>query len=369
MVDRVPRPLHTLDAPKAAPLLEIDILVRLGRDHFTSPVDQTKISLAVRQAVEAVPGVRKADVCWTEAASVNTPDWISLSRVVEPINEEAARRCLVEARAAALLTIATEQIGDISGAASAAERGGEGGFADAQGYRLPSSLSASDPQQGIISQFQSGERGASSDNPSAAPKDHVLLCKLLELANPYTDPSEIADGAIRRFGSFAAVLAAPLRDLRAVPGFGIHSIAAIKLMHEAALRLAKAGVMNRPVLDNWPRLIDYLAAQLGREKIEQFRVLFLDERDRLLADEAQARGTVNHTPVYPREVVRRALELQAASVILVHNHPSGDPTPSRDDLAMTAQVGEAAEVLSIVLKDHVIVGNGRWVSFRQEGLL
>jgi DNA repair protein RadC len=137
----------------------------------------------------------------------------------------------------------------------------------------------------------------------------------------------------------------------------------------SALRLAKAEVMDRPVLNNWDRLMDYLNAVMSREKIEQFRVLFLDNRNRLLADEAQARGTVNHTPVYPREVVRRALELHATALILVHNHPSGDPTPSREDVAMTGEARDAAAVLSIVLHDHVIVGNGRWTSFRREGLL
>ncbi|MGI4977146.1 MAG: JAB domain-containing protein, partial [Janthinobacterium lividum] len=140
-------------------------------------------------------------------------------------------------------------------------------------------------------------------------------------------------------------------------------------VHASALRLARAEVMDRPVLGNWDMLMDYLNAVLARERVEQFRVLFLDNRNRLVADEAQAKGTVNHTPVYPREVVRRALELHATALILVHNHPSGDPTPSREDLGMTKQVQAAAEVLSIVLHDHVIVGNGRWLSFRQEGLL
>ncbi len=115
--------------------------------------------------------------------------------------------------------------------------------------------------------------------------------------------------------------------------------------------------------------MDYLTAALAREKTEQFRVLFLDTRNRLIADEAQARGTVNHTPVYPREVVKCALELHATALIMVHNHPSGDPTPSRDDLEMTQEVKRAASVLSVVLHDHIIIGNGKWLSFRREGLL
>ena len=129
-------------------------------------------------------------------------------------------------------------------------------------------------------------------------------------------------------------------------------------MHAAALRLARAELVDRPLLNNWDRLMDYLNAVLARERVEQFRVLFLDTRNRLLGDEAQARGTVNHTPVYPREVVKRALELQATALILVHNHPSGDPTPSREDIEMTREVKQAAGALSIVLHDHVIVGNG-----------
>ena len=133
--------------------------------------------------------------------------------------------------------------------------------------------------------------------------------------------------------------------------------------------LVRAEVQDRPVLNNWDRVLAYLTAALSRERVEQFRVLFLDNKNRLLADEAQSRGTVDHTPVYPREVVKRALELHATALILVHNHPSGDPTPSREDLGMTKQVQQAAAVLSIVLHDHVIVGNGRWLSFRQEGLL
>src|ERR1700692_2303620 len=167
----------------------------------------------------------------------------------------------------------------------------------------------------------------------------------------------------------AAAIAAPLNDLRGVEGMGEAGTAALKTVQAAALRLSRAEVINRPVLNNWERLMDYLNAVLAREQIEQFRVLFLDTRNRLLADEAQGTGTVNHTPVYPREVVKRALELQATALILVHNHPSGDPTPSRDDVEMTREVKQAAAALSIVLHDHIVIGNGRHYSFRREGLL
>jgi DNA repair protein RadC len=199
--------------------------------------------------------------------------------------------------------------------------------------------------------------------------DYEMLEMLLFFAFKRGDTKPLAKALINRFGSFAAVLAAPQQQLLDAPGLGTHSVAAIKLVQSAAVRLAKAEVMEQPVLNNWDRLMDYLTAVLAREKVEQFRVLFLDPRNRLLADEAQARGTVNHTPVYPREVVKRALELHATAIILVHNHPSGDPTPSRDDVAMTREVRDAAHILSIVLHDHVIIGNGRWLSFRREGLL
>ncbi len=199
--------------------------------------------------------------------------------------------------------------------------------------------------------------------------DYELLEMLLFFAQPRGDTKPLAKKLVGRFGSFAAVLTAPQRDLFAVPGLGKQTIAAIKLVDASAKRLARAEVMDRPVLNNWDRLLEYLHAALAREKVEQFRVLFLDNRNRLLADEAQSRGTVNHTPVYPREVVKRALELNATGLILVHNHPSGDPTPSQEDLAMTQEVKRAAQTLSITLHDHLIIGNGRWTSLRQERLL
>ena len=164
-------------------------------------------------------------------------------------------------------------------------------------------------------------------------------------------------------------IAAPNQDLLAVEGLGDAGVAALKSVHAAALRLLRAEVIDRPVLTNWLAVDGIPDRRIVRERIEQFRVLFLDNRNRLLADEAQQRGTVNHTPVYPREVAKRALELHATALILVHNHPSGDPTPSEDDIGMTQRVKAAAAALSIVLHDHIIVGNGRWLSFRKEGLL
>ena len=199
--------------------------------------------------------------------------------------------------------------------------------------------------------------------------DHELLEIVLFVALARRDTKAIARALISRFGSFANVVSATPAELRQVEDMGEAGTAAVKSIQAAALRLMRAEVREQPVLNDWPKLMDYLQAVLQRERVEQFRILFLDTRNRLLADEAQSRGTVNHTPVYPREVVKRALELHATAIILVHNHPSGDPKPSRDDVEMTKAIRAAAEVLSVVLHDHVIVGNGRWFSFRKEGLL
>lgn len=207
------------------------------------------------------------------------------------------------------------------------------------------------------------------DAGPAAILDHELLEMVLFLALPRRDTKPIARLLLARFGSFANAITAPPNALLALDGFGEAAVAALKIVQAAAVRLAKSELIDQPLLDNWDKVIAYLTTVMARDRVEQFRVLFLDTRNRLLGDEAQSRGTVNHTPVYPREVVKRALELHATAIILAHNHPSGDPTPSRDDIAMTREVQTAASALSIVLHDHVIIGNGRWLSFRKEGLL
>jgi DNA repair protein RadC len=196
-----------------------------------------------------------------------------------------------------------------------------------------------------------------------------LLELVLFLALPRRDTKPIARALLSRFGSFANAIAAPLQDLRGVEGMGEAGAAALKTVQAAALRLLRAEVQGQPILSNWNSLTAYLNAALARERVEQFHILFLDNKNRLLADEAQTRGTVNHTPVYPREVAKRALELHATALILVHNHPSGDPTPSGPDIEMTTEIQRALGVLGVVLHDHIIVGNGTWLSFRKEGLL
>ena len=152
--------------------------------------------------------------------------------------------------------------------------------------------------------------------------DHELLEMVLFLALPRRDTKAIAKALLARFRSFAGAIAAPPQDLLGIEGLGEAGVAALKTVQAAALRLARSEVINQPVLNNWDRLMEYLGSALARERIEQFRVLFLDNRNRLLADEAQARGTVNHTPVHPREVMKRALELHATALIVVHNHPT-----------------------------------------------
>ena len=203
----------------------------------------------------------------------------------------------------------------------------------------------------------------------AALADHELLEMVLFLALPRRDTKPIARALLSRFGSFANAISAPMPELRGIEGLGEAGAAALKTVQAAALRVVRAEIVDRPVLNNWDKLMDYLNAVMSRERVEQFRVLFLDVRNRLLADEAQTQGTVNHTPVYPREVVKRALELHATAIVLAHNNPSGDPAPSRQDIDMTLEVREAARVLGVRLHDHVVVGNGRWFSFAREGLL
>lgn len=199
--------------------------------------------------------------------------------------------------------------------------------------------------------------------------DHELLEMVLFAASPRKDTKPLGRALLARFGGFAEVIAAPNAELRSVPGMGDVGVGALRVVQAAALRLAERQLRDLPLLNNWERLQGYLTAALSRERTEQFRVLFLDARNRLLADEVLGAGTVNHAPVYPREVVRRAIELHATAIILVHNHPSGDPTPSRADIEMTREVAEAGRMLGITLHDHLVVARGGTASLRQMGLL
>ena len=199
--------------------------------------------------------------------------------------------------------------------------------------------------------------------------DYEMLELLLFRAIPRRDVKPLARALLEHFGDFNSVLSAPPARLRDVTGVGDAVICELKIVEAAAHRLARSRVMARSVLSSWDALLDYCQTAMAHADIEQFRVLFLDRKNVLIADEAQARGTVDHVPVYPREVVKRALELNASALILVHNHPSGDPTPSAADIDMTQQIDDAARALGLTLHDHLVIGKSRELSFRAEGLL
>ncbi len=204
---------------------------------------------------------------------------------------------------------------------------------------------------------------------AAALPDYELLELVLFRAIPRQDVKPLARRLLETFGDFNGVLSAPLPQLRRVCGVGPAVVLELKIVEAAAHRLARARVMQRQVIASWDALLDFCRTTMAHRQTEQFRVLFLDRKNVLIADEEQARGTVDHVPVYPREVAKRALELNASAVILVHNHPSGDPTPSQADIAMTQQVQGALVALSIILHDHLVIGRAREISFRAEGLL
>jgi DNA repair protein RadC len=186
--------------------------------------------------------------------------------------------------------------------------------------------------------------------------DYELLELLLFRALPRRDTKGIAKRLVARFGSFAEVVNAPEPRLKEVEGVGESVVTELKLVRAVALRMMRGELVQRPALSSWKQVIDYLTAAQSYEHREQFRILFLDKRNRLIADEVQGEGTVDHTPVYVREVVKRALELSATAIVLVHNHPSGDPTPSRADIDMTKQIVASAAPLGIAVHDHIIVG-------------
>ncbi len=199
--------------------------------------------------------------------------------------------------------------------------------------------------------------------------DYELLELTLFAAVPRRDTKPLAKALLARFGSFAEVIAAPAARLMEIKGVGESVVQQLKIVEAAAHRSAKTRVINRPALSSWTALLDYCTAAMARVTNEEFRVLFLDRKNVLIADEVENRGTVDHTPVYPREIVKRALELSASSIILVHNHPSGDPTPSRADIAMTREVAAAARSLGIAVHDHLVIGRSGHASFKSLGLL
>ena len=199
--------------------------------------------------------------------------------------------------------------------------------------------------------------------------DYELLELILCQAIPRRDMKPLAKELIETFGSFSEVIAAPHERLKKVKGLGDAAAADLKIVHAAASRLVRGEVKKREVLSSWSGVLDYCRTSMAFSEKEQFRVLFLDKRNQLIGDEVQQEGTVDHTPVYPREVVKRALELSATAVILVHNHPSGDPTPSRADIEMTRAIIEVAKPLGISVHDHLIVGKQGNASLREMKLI
>ncbi|MFV0359940.1 RadC family protein [Tropicimonas sp.] len=199
--------------------------------------------------------------------------------------------------------------------------------------------------------------------------DYELLELVLFRAIPRQDVKPLARRLMDVFGDFNRVIAASPARLEQVRGVGAAVVLELKLIEAAAQRMARSRILQREIISGWDALLDYCRTVMAHRETEQFRVLFLDRRNVLIADEQQAQGTVDHVPVYPREVVKRALELNASALILVHNHPSGDPTPSEADVAMTQAVARAAEALDLTLHDHLIVGRGSELSFRSAGYL
>ena len=202
---------------------------------------------------------------------------------------------------------------------------------------------------------------------AGALSDYELLELVLFAGIPRRDVKPLAKQLLAKFGGFADVVAAPQERLSEF--LGESAIAQLKIVEAAALRLSRTRLLGKPALSSWSALLDYCSAAMARSETEEFRVLFLDRKNVLVADEVQSEGTVDHAPVYPREIIKRALALNASALILVHNHPSGDPTPSRADIEMTREIVEAARALRIAVHDHIVIGRGGTASFKSLGLL
>lgn len=207
------------------------------------------------------------------------------------------------------------------------------------------------------------------DNGADTFPDYELLEMLLFRAIPRRDTKPIAKNLINKFGSFAQVINAPESRLKEIDGIGEAVITELKLVKASALRLMQGELAEKPVITSWASMLRYCVAAMAHEQREQFRIIFLDKRNQVIADEIQAEGTIDHTPVYVREVVRRSLEVGATAIILVHNHPSGDPTPSKADISMTKTIIEALKTIGITVHDHIIVGRDGHASLKQLQLI
>lgn len=216
-------------------------------------------------------------------------------------------------------------------------------------------------RQRLRQRFMAGGRNAVAD--------YELLELVLFRAIPRRDVKPVAKRLIARFGGFSEAISADPERLREIDGLGEAAIAELKIVEAAAQLLAKGKVIGKPALSSWQAVVDYCRTTMSHRSVEQFHVLFLDRKNQLIADEQLGRGTVDRAPVYPREVVKRALELGATAIILAHNHPSGDPEPSKADITVTNDIVKAAAPLGVTVHDHVVIGKGREVSFRELGLL
>ncbi len=199
--------------------------------------------------------------------------------------------------------------------------------------------------------------------------DYELLEMILFMTIPRKDVKPVAKNLIKHFGSFPAVFHASPEELKQIEKLSENTVASIKAVQASAMLMMKHDVINKPVLNSWSRLINYCQSTMAHEKKENFRILFLNKKNALIADEIQQTGTVDHTPAYPREILKRALEHGATALILVHNHPSGDPTPSNQDIDLTRHIIEAARPLSITIHDHIIVSQNGTASMKNLGLI
>jgi len=233
----------------------------------------------------------------------------------------------------------------------------------------PSTQPVSGKQPSYIADHRQRLRARFMGGGAVAMPDYELLELVLFRAIPRRDVKPLARTLMDHFGDFNRVITAPEARLRDISGVGDAVIVELKIVEAAAHRMARAKVLQQHVVSSWDALVDYCHTTMAHRETEQFRVLFLDRKNVLIADEEQAKGTVDHVPVYPREVAKRALELNASALILVHNHPSGDPTPSESDITMTARVAAACEALGLSLHDHLIIGKSQELSFRAEGYL
>ena len=233
----------------------------------------------------------------------------------------------------------------------------------------PAQALPSGTRPSYISDHRKRLRTRFMEGGAKAMPDYELLELLLFRAIPRQDVKPLAHELLQHFGDFNRVVTAAPERLAQVKGVGQAVICELKVVEAAAHRMARSRVLNNHVISSWDALLDYCHTTMAHLETEQFRVLYLDRKNVLIADEEQAKGTVDHVPVYPREVAKRALELNASALILVHNHPSGDPSPSQADIDMTAQIENACNALGLTLHDHIIVGKDRELSFKADGYL